>query len=217
MLSADTHHVVVFLAARTERAPDIGKADEDHELDDLARPLVHRVDAEAHIVQRDLEPGGPQDAEEADVGPQRRPVDDGVRAGEGREVGDEEEVEEELEVVRLVPQLQDQVVAALGEGRDDQGQNVELVLFERFAGPTLNRHVRDRPSGVVESKRRLFLQELVRIRDLSLPMQAMHVFKHLFSALADGNRSCPREGGGGQPVIYVYQGIVSFFFGSLGT
>jgi hypothetical protein len=44
-----------------------------------------------------VEPGGPDNGEEADVGEKGGVVDDVVVRGEGGQIGDEEQVEEQLE------------------------------------------------------------------------------------------------------------------------
>jgi hypothetical protein len=61
-------------------------------------------------VQRDLEPRRPENAKEANVSEQVVAVGNGVVRGEGCEVGDEEEIEEELDAVGLVALRKDERV-----------------------------------------------------------------------------------------------------------
>jgi hypothetical protein len=93
----------------------------------LANTLVQRVPSEAHIVECDLEPCRPENAKEANVSQQVVAVGDGVVCGKGSEVGDEEEIEEELDAVGFV---------ALGEdegaliGADERGFDPRRSLMQ---------------------------------------------------------------------------------------
>lgn len=105
-----THRIVVFFPTRVELAPHKCKAHEDYELYDLAHTLIHRIDAEAYIVQRYLEPSEPEDGEEPDVGHECVLIDDRMSGCEGGEVGDKEKIEEEFEIVGLLSELQGQII-----------------------------------------------------------------------------------------------------------
>lgn len=106
----------------------------NNKLHQLAHPLVQRVPRKPHIVQGNLEPARPQDAEEANVGDQVRLVGDGVVGCECGEVGDEEEVEEELGRVGFVALRENErgVVGAEEGGFDPGGgfvQAAEVFFF----------------------------------------------------------------------------------------
>jgi hypothetical protein len=99
-----------MMASRVECRPNQGQPDKDDELDGLAATLVQRVSRKAHIVECDLEPGRPENTEEADVSEEIVGVGDGVVCGESCEVGYEEEVEEELDRVGFVTLRKDEVL-----------------------------------------------------------------------------------------------------------
>ena len=63
---------------------------------DLAIRSENAVGTEAHIVERDLVPGQPEQGEEANVGCQGVVVVDLQQRGETCQVGDEEEIVEEF-------------------------------------------------------------------------------------------------------------------------
>lgn len=95
-------------------------------------------------MQRDLEPGEPDDAEEAEVGREAAEVGDGVRLRKGLEVGDEEEVREELDGVGAVPHAQLDLARVLVGGRHgglDPGQRRDLFFLEVVETPVGTRWI----------------------------------------------------------------------------
>lgn len=100
----------MFFPTRIKLASHKCKAHENHELYDFAHTLIHRVDAEPNIVQGYLKPSEPEDGEEPDVSNECVLIDDRMGGCEGGEVGDEEEVEEEFEIIGLLSELQGQII-----------------------------------------------------------------------------------------------------------
>lgn len=85
-------------------------------------------------MQRDLEPCRPQDTKEANISEQVITIRDRVVRGKCREVGDEEQVEEEFDAVCFVALREDEgIVVCADEGRFDPGcgvvQALEVLFF----------------------------------------------------------------------------------------
>jgi hypothetical protein len=78
-------------------------------------------------VQCNLEPRRPQDTEEADVAEQVVAVGDGMVCGEGREIGHEEEIKEELDAVGFVTLREDEGIVI---GADQRGLDPRCGLVQ---------------------------------------------------------------------------------------
>ena len=102
--------VVAAVSARGEGGADQGEPHKGNHHDYLAHAGVDAVVLEADIVEHRVEPRQPDDGEEADVGEERGVVDDVVVRREGGQVGDEEEVEEQLRRARFMPRREDEVL-----------------------------------------------------------------------------------------------------------
>ena len=86
-------------------------------------------------MQGRLKPGRPQDGEEADIGEQGAFAGDGVISGKGSQVGDEKQVEEELDGVGLMSLMEDQFGLGAHTWILDPGYDVMLPPLLAFVMP----------------------------------------------------------------------------------